>query len=143
MREAGLVTFAANPWANPDGELFKLARRNGYKVHFYRVLKKTPKWAKARMHYDGMSVRQLEVLKTAVEAIKNAPRDKDGKMTVHPTEVIREAFKGWESVERKPERKNIELTLKDINRALAKKKERKAEEAEAAAEARRRPLAVA
>jgi hypothetical protein len=143
MREAGLVTFAKNPWANPDSKLFKIAQENGYKVSFGKVLKKMPRWAKARLHYDGMSPRQLEVLKTAVEAIKNAPRDKDGKMIEHPTVVIARAFENWERAERKPRRANIEQTLKKINQALAKARGRKAEEAEAEATARRRPLAVA
>ena len=143
MRDAGLVTFAENPWANPDSKLFKIAQENGYKVSFGKVLKKTPKWAKARMHYDGMSPRQLEVLKTAVEAIKNAPRDENGKMIEHPTVVIARAFKNWERTERKPKRADIEQTLKKINEALAKARERRAEETEAEAVARRRPLAVA
>jgi hypothetical protein len=143
MQDAGLVTFAENPWANPDGRLFKIAQENGYKISFGKVLKKTPKWAKARMHYDGMSPRQLEVLKTAVEAIKNAPRDENGKMKEHPTVVIAEAFKEWKRVEREPRRSDIEKTLKKINEALAEKKGRRTEEAEAERVTRRRPIAVA
>jgi hypothetical protein len=151
MKDAGLVTFADNPWANPDSELYKIAKKNGYKVRYGKVLKKTAKWAKARMHYDGMSSRQLLVLKTAVEAIKNAPRDDKGKMTVHPTEVIAKAFQNWEYAERQPRRANIDRTLRKINQALAKAREREAEEArereaeeaEVEATTRRRPLAVA
>jgi hypothetical protein len=143
MRDAGLATFAENPWANPDSKLFKIAQEKGYKISFGRVLKKTPKWAKARMHYDGMSSRQLEMLKTAVEAIKNAPRDEKGKMLEHPTVVIARAFEKWEKTERKPKRADIERTLKKINEALAKARGREAEEAEVVAVAGRRPLAVA
>jgi hypothetical protein len=145
MRDVGLVTFAENPWANPDSKLFQIAMENGYEISFGKVLKKTPKWAKARMHYDGMSSRQLQVLKTAVEAIKNAPRDEKGKMLVHPTVVIQEAFKNWVSVAKPRERKDLERTLKEINRALAKAQEREARKEAVAAEAtaRRRPLAVA
>jgi hypothetical protein len=145
MQDAGLATFADNPWANPDGKLFKLAKEKGYKITFGKVLKKTARWAKARMHYDGMSSGQLRVLKTAVEAIKNAPRDEKGKMLVHPTEVIANAFKNWQYTERKPRRADIEQTLKKINQALAKAQEREArgEAVEAEATMRRRPLAVA
>jgi hypothetical protein len=142
MRNAGLVTFAENPWANPDSRLYKIAVENGYKVRQGKVMKKTPRWAKARMHYDGMSAAQLRVLKTAVEAIKNAPRDATGKMTVHPTKVVAGAFTNWQKTQRQPRRKNLDATLKKINEALASASER-AEEIEVTATTRRRPIATA
>lgn len=146
MKDAGLVTYAENPWANPDDELYKIARENGYKIRPGKIARKTPKWAKARMHLEGMSVNQLMVIKHLVETIRTAERDETGKLKVHPTVLVQKAFEGWQKVERKPKRKGLEgirKTLEDINELLAKKLERPAEAVEAIYAERRRPLARA
>jgi hypothetical protein len=146
MKDAGLVTYAENSWANPNGELYKIAMENGYKIRPGKIVRKTPRWAKARMHLEGMSPNQLMVLKHLTETIKTAERDEKGKLKVHPTVLVRRAFKGWQKVERKPRRKGLEgiaETLSKINELLAKKLERPAEAVEAIYAERRRPLARA
>jgi len=146
MKDAGLATYAENPWANPDGKLYKIAMENGYKIRPGKIVRKTSAWAKARLHLAGMSVNQLMVIKHLTETIRTAERDETGKLKVHPTILVRKAFEGWQKVERKPKRKGIEgiqKTLEKINEQLAKKTERRVEEVEAMYRERRVALARA
>jgi hypothetical protein len=146
MKDAGLVTYAENPWANPDSKLYKIAVENGYKIRPGKIVKKTPRWAKARMHLEGMSANQLMVIKHLVETIRAAERDETGKLKVHPTVLVKEAFKNWQKAPPKPRRKGLEgiqETLARINKLLAEKLERRPEEVEAIYVERRRPLARA
>jgi hypothetical protein len=146
MKDAGLVTYAENPWANPDSELYKIAMENGYKIRPGKIVRKTPRWAKARMHLEGMSANQLMVIKHLTETIRTADRDETGKLKVHPTTLVKEAFKGWQKAPRKPRRKGIEgiqETLAKVNELLTKKTGRRAEEVEAIYRERRVALARA
>jgi hypothetical protein len=146
MKDAGLVTVAENPWTNPDGKLYKIARENGYKIRPGKIVRKTPRWAKARMHLEGMSVNQLMVVKHLVETIRTADRDETGKLKEHPTVLVQKAFEGWEKAERKPKRKGVEglrKVLEDISDVLAKKTGRRVEEVEAMYRERRAALARA
>ena len=146
MKDAGLVTVAEHPWANPDGKLYKIARENNYKIRPGKIVRKTPRWAKARMHLEGMTANQLMVIKHLVETIRTAERDEEGKLKEHPTVLIKRAFEGWEKVPRKPKRKGVEglrKVLEDINELLAEKTGRSVEEVEAMYRERRVALARA
>jgi len=142
--DSGLYTLAKNPWLK--GELAKIAKENNYKVSLGKVLRRTPKWAKARMHLEGMSANQLMVVKHLVETIRTAERDETGKLKVHPTILVKKAFERWEKVPRKPKRKGVEglrKVLEDINELLAKKTGRSVEEVETMYRERRVALARA
>jgi len=144
FKDSGLYTLADNPWL--EGELAKIAKENNYKVSLGKVLRRMPRWAKARMHLEGMSANQLMVVKHLVETIRTAERDETGKLKEHPTVLVKKAFEGWEKVPRKPKRKGVEglrKVLEDINELLAKKLERPVEAVEAIYAERRRPLARA
>jgi hypothetical protein len=144
FKDSGLYTLAANPWLK--GELAKIAKENNYKVSLGKVLRRMPRWAKARMHLEGMTANQLMVLKHLVETIRTAERDETGKLKEHPTVLVKKAFEGWQKVERKPKRKGLEgiqETLSKINELLAEKLERPVEAVEAIYAERRRPLARA
>jgi hypothetical protein len=144
FKDSGLYTLARNSWLK--GKLAKIAKENNYKVSLGKVLRRTPRWAKARMHLEGMSVNQLMVIKHLVETIRTADRDETGKLKEHPTVLVQKAFEGWQKTERKPRRKGVgglRKVIDDINDVLAKKLERPVEEVEAVYAERRRPLARA
>jgi hypothetical protein len=143
-KDSGLYTLADHPWAN--GKLADIARSEGYKVKQGKVMRRTPRWAKARQHLEGMSSNQLMVLKHLTETIRTAERDETGKLKVHPTVLVKKAFEKWQKVERKPRRKGLEgiqETLTKINELLAEKLERPVEAIEAVYAERRRALARA
>jgi hypothetical protein len=60
--DSGLYVKAANPWLNPDGELYKYAQQYGFSLRPSYVIRKSVPWSKARGGTDALSDKQRERL---------------------------------------------------------------------------------
>ena len=68
--DTGLFTLASNPWMS--GSLASIAKQFGFNVKSPTIMRKTPPWAKARLHLDGLSPAQLEVIRNFINAVIDA-----------------------------------------------------------------------
>jgi hypothetical protein len=58
LLETKLFVKAANPWLNPDGELYKHAVQNNFNLRPSYVIRKSPPWSKARRGVEALSDKQ-------------------------------------------------------------------------------------
>jgi hypothetical protein len=58
LLDSGLYVKAANPWLNPQGELYKYAKQHNFRLRPSYVFRKSPPWAKARGGMEAMSDKQ-------------------------------------------------------------------------------------
>ena len=62
LLDSGLYVKAANPWLNPEGELYKYAKQHNFKLRPSYVLRKSPPWSKARGGVEALRPKQREKL---------------------------------------------------------------------------------
>jgi hypothetical protein len=90
--DSGLFTIATNSWLS--GDLAQIASREGITVKTYYVVKRTPAWAKRRLHLRGLRSNQREVIarfiEKVAEGIDNGQIGKGKPASVY----IKRAFKG-------------------------------------------------
>jgi len=65
--DSGLFTVATNSWLS--GDLAQIAATEGIKVKSYYVVKRTPAWAKRRLHLRGLRSNQREVIARFIEKV--------------------------------------------------------------------------
>jgi hypothetical protein len=65
--DTGLFTVARNPWYS--GDLAQIAEREGMHPKTFYIVKRTPPWAKARLHLRGLRSNQREVIARFIEKV--------------------------------------------------------------------------
>jgi hypothetical protein len=65
--DSGLFTISTNPWLS--GDLAQIASREGIMPKTYYVIKRTPAWAKRRLHLRGLRSNQREVIARFIEKV--------------------------------------------------------------------------
>jgi len=90
--DSGLFTLATNSWLS--GDLAQIAQNEGIKVKTYYVLKRTPAWAKRRLHLRGLRSNQRELIARFIEKVaEGMDRGEIGKKKPASLFIKRE-FKG-------------------------------------------------
>jgi hypothetical protein len=94
LLDSGLYVKAANPWLNPQGELYKYARQHNFKLRPSYVLRKSPPWSKARGGVEAMSDKQREKLAEFMSVVLTGIRgDLEAGRKPKPASVyIRQAY---------------------------------------------------
>jgi hypothetical protein len=65
--DSGLFTVARNPWFS--GDLAQIAETEGLHPKTFYIVKRTPAWAKNRLHLRGLRSNQREVIARFIETI--------------------------------------------------------------------------
>ena len=112
--DSGLFTLARNPWLS--GDLAQIAATHKIYPKSTYIIKRTPPWAKGRLHLRGLRSNQREVIarfiETVAEGVENGGIGKGKPASIY----IKENFKG-KTVGRTPKPKRTPEEL----RALANK----------------------
>jgi hypothetical protein len=106
--DTGLFTVARNPWYS--GDLAQIAEREGMYPKTFYIVKRTPAWARNRLHLRGLRSNQREVIARFIEKIaEGIDTGQIGKGK--PASVyIKRAFKGTKvGRTEKPKRTSDEL----------------------------------
>jgi len=106
--DSGLFTLATNSWLS--GDLAQIAATEGIKVKTFYVLKRTPAWAKKRLHLRGLRSNQREVIARFIEKVaEGMDRGEIGEKK--PASLyIKKAFKGTKvGTTERPKRTSNEL----------------------------------
>jgi hypothetical protein len=131
--DSGLFTVARNSWLS--GDLAQIAAREGIVPKTVYVLKRTPAWAKGRLHLRGLRSNQREVIarfiETVAEGVENGEIGEGKPASIY----IKKAFKGTQ-VGRSERPRKTPAQLRQLANEIRKMKPARAP-AMAAATARR------
>jgi hypothetical protein len=109
--DTGLFTVARNPWTN--GDLAQIGAREGIYPKTFYIVKRTPAWAKNRLHLRGLRSNQRELIARFIEKVAegmDAGQIGKGK----PASVyIKKTFKGT-TVGRTPRPKRTSDELRKL-----------------------------
>jgi hypothetical protein len=90
--DSGLFTISRNPWYS--GDLAQIAERDGLNRSAFYIVKRTPAWAKNRLHLRGLRSNQREVIARFIEKVaEGVERGEIGKMKP-ASSYIKRTFKG-------------------------------------------------
>jgi hypothetical protein len=123
--ESGLFVKAANPWLNPEGELYKYAHQSGFSLRPSYVIRKSPPWSKARGGVDAMSDKQRDKLAEFLGVVyKGIQKDlSEGKKPRPASVYIKMAYPV-----RKRRKYESKVTPESLARLSAKVKQLRGEE---------------
>jgi hypothetical protein len=131
--DSGLFTIATNSWLS--GDLAQIAATEGIKVKTYYVVKRTPAWAKRRLHLRGLRRNQREVIarfiEKVAEGVDNGQIGKGKPASVY----IKKTFKGTR-VGRTEKPKRTPEQLRELANEIRRMKPARAPVMAAAAAAR-------
>jgi hypothetical protein len=93
MVDSGLFTLSKNPWES--GKLASYAREYGFTIKTRKILKRTAPWAKARLHFEGMSDNQRQTIANFLNIVASGiEKDQAAGRKPKPASVyIKEHFK--------------------------------------------------
>jgi hypothetical protein len=125
LLDSGLYVKAANPWSNPESELYKYAVQSGFKLRPSYVFRKSPPWSKARGGVDALSENQRNRLAEFMSIVyKGIEKDLSEGRKPRPASVyIKQAIPM-----RKPRRRVSKVTPESLARLSAKIKQLRGEE---------------
>jgi hypothetical protein len=94
LLDSGLYVKAANPWLNPEGELYKIAKQHNFKLRPSYVLRKSPPWSKARGGVEALSDKQRERLAEFMSVVyRGITADLEARRKPRPASVyIKQAY---------------------------------------------------
>jgi hypothetical protein len=106
--DTGLFTVARNPWFS--GDLAQIAEREKMYPKTFYIVKRTPAWARNRLHLRGLRKNQRELIARFIEKIAEG-MDRGEIGEGKPASVyIKKAFKGTKvGRTEKPKRTSDEL----------------------------------
>ena len=106
--DSGLFTIATNSWLS--GDLAQIAATEGIKVKSYYVVKRTPAWAKRRLHLRGLRSNQREVIARFIEKVAEGMDNGQIGKGKPASVYIKKTFKGTRvGRTEKPKRTSSEL----------------------------------
>jgi hypothetical protein len=113
LLDSGLYVKAANPWLNPNGELYKYAKQHNFRLRPSYVIRKSAPWSKARGGVDAMSDKQRDKLAEFMSVVyKGIEKDLSENRKPRPASVyIKMAY---------PVRKKREYKSKVTDESLAR-----------------------
>jgi hypothetical protein len=133
--DSGLFTIATNSWLS--GDLAQIAATEGINVKTYYVLKRTPAWAKRRLHLRGLRSNQREVIARFIEAVAEGVENGQIGKGKPASIYIKKRFKG-NTVGRTPRPKRTSDELRQLANEIRRMRMARAPAVAAAAAAARR-----
>jgi len=106
--DSGLFTVARNPWYS--GDLAQIAERERLQVKSFYIVKRTPAWAKNRLHLKGLRSNQREVIARFIETVAQGMDEGQIGKNKPASIYIKKNFKGTKvGRTEKPKRTSDEL----------------------------------